>query len=215
MKGIFMKKQLGPSDAFFPVPAALIVSGVNENANIITLAWVGIASSTPPTIGISIRKPRYSLELIRETNEFSVNFPSAAIFKEVDYCGITTGGKRNKFKDTGLTPIESKKIKPPIIKECPYNAECKVSQEIIIGEYAHILGEVLESHVDEDKADDSKRAGFDMAKINPLVYFAEAREYWTVGEMLGYGFDVGKEIKEKITKHNKANSADAKNRAAD
>ncbi|MCP4117503.1 MAG: hypothetical protein GY737_19335 [Desulfobacteraceae bacterium] len=60
-----MKKQLGPSDAIFPVPAALIVSGTNEDANIITLAWVGIASSTPPTIGISVRNQRYSLELIR------------------------------------------------------------------------------------------------------------------------------------------------------
>lgn len=195
-----MKKQLGPSDAIFPVPAALIVSGINEAANIITLAWVGIASSTPPTIGISIRKSRYSLELIRKTKEFSVNFPGASIFKEVDYCGITTGRKRDKFKDTGLTPIESKKIKPPIIKECPYNIECRVSQEIIIGDYVHILGEVLESYVDEDKADKSKRAGFDMSKINPLVYFAEAREYWTVGEMLGYGFNAGKEIKEKIKK---------------
>lgn len=36
-----------------------------------------------------------------------------------------------------------------------------------------------------------------MAKINPLVYFAEAREYWTVGEVLGYGFNAGKAIKDK------------------
>ncbi len=195
-----MKKQLGPSDAIFPVPAALIVSGIKEKANIITLAWVGIASSTPPTIGISIRKPRYSLGLIRETGEFSVNFPDASLYKKVDYCGITTGRKVNKFEKAELTPIESKVIKPPIIKECPYNIECKVSQEIMIGEYAHILGEVVESHIDEDKADDAQRAGFDMAKINPLVYFAEAREYWSVGKILGHGFDVGKEIKEKIQK---------------
>lgn len=32
-----MKKQLGPSDAIFPVPAALIVSGMNEDANIILI----------------------------------------------------------------------------------------------------------------------------------------------------------------------------------
>ncbi len=193
-----MKKQLGPSDAIFPVPAALIVCGTNEDANIITLAWVGIASSTPPTIGISVRQSRYSLDLIRNTGEFSVNFPGASIFKEVDYCGITTGRRRNKFKDTGFTPMASRKIKSPIIKECPYNIECRVSQEIIIGDYAHILGEILESHVDEDKVDTSKRAGFDVLKINPLVYFAEAREYWSVGEKLGYGFNAGKEIKEKI-----------------
>jgi hypothetical protein len=74
-----MKKQLGPSDAIFPVPAALIVSGIKDEANIITL------------------------------------------FKEVDYCGLTTGRKRNKFKDTGLTPVKAKRIRVPIIKECPYN----------------------------------------------------------------------------------------------
>ena len=193
-----MKKQLGPSDAIFPVPAALIVSGTNKEANIITLAWIGIASSTPPTIAISIKKPRYSLELIRKTGEFSVNFPSASIYKKVDYCGITTGRKKDKFKETGFTPIASKKIKPPIIKECPYNIECRVSQEIMIGEYAHILGEVLESHVDKDKADISKRAGFDMSKINPLVYFAEAREYWSIGEKLGNSFNVGKEINRRV-----------------
>lgn len=195
-----MKKQLGPSDAIFPVPAALIVSGIKEEANIITLAWIGIVSSTPPTIGISIRKTRYSLGLIRKTGEFSVNFPSASLFKEVDYCGLTTGRKRNKFVDTGLTPIKAKRIRPPIIKECPYNMECRVSQEIIIGDYVHIFGEVVESHIDEDKADESKRAGFDISKINPLVYYAKAREYWTAGHLLGYGFSAGKDLKKKLKK---------------
>jgi hypothetical protein len=33
-----MKKRLGPSETIFPVPAALIVSGINEDANIITIA---------------------------------------------------------------------------------------------------------------------------------------------------------------------------------
>ncbi len=192
-----MKKQLGPSDAIFPVPAALIVSGIKEKANIITLAWIGVASSTPPTIGISVRKQRYTLELIRKTGEFSVNFPGASLYKQVDYCGMTTGRKTDKFKEAQLTPIESKKIKPPIIKECPYNIECRVSKEIIIGDYLHILGEVLESHVDLDKADISKRAGFDMSKIDPLVYFAQAREYWCVGEKLGDSYSVGNQIKKK------------------
>lgn len=192
-----MKIQLGPSDALFPVPAALIVSGVDDKPNIITVAWVGIASSTPPTIGISLRKSRHSLKLIRSGREFSVNIPASSFFKEVDYCGITTGRKRNKFDETGFTPVESTKIKPPIIKECPYNIECKVTHDILIGDWALILGEIVETHVDEDKIDDSNRAKLDMAKIDPLVYFAEARQYWTVGKMLGFGFNAGKEIREK------------------
>ena len=54
-----MKKQLGPSDSIFPVPAALIVSGIGEDANIITIARIGIPSPTPPTIGISVKNSRY------------------------------------------------------------------------------------------------------------------------------------------------------------
>ena len=193
-----MKKQLGPSDAIFPVPAALIVSGINEEANIITIAWIGIASSTPPTISISVKKSRYSLGLIRKTNEFSVNIPPASLFKAVDYCGMATGRKRNKFKDTGLTPLESSKIKPPIIKECPYNIECKVSHDVMIGDWALILGEIVETHMDKDKADASKRMEIDISKINPLVYCARVREYWTMGNMLGFGLQAGKEIMEKL-----------------
>ena len=193
-----MKKQLGPSDAIFPVPAALIVSGINEDANIITIAWIGIASSTPPTIGISVKKSRYSLGLIRKTNEFSVNIPQASFFEEVDYCGITTGRKRKKFDDTSFTPMESSKIKPPIIKECPYNIECKVTHDIMIGDWALILGEIVETHIDKDKADESNNAGIDISKINPLVYCARAREYWTIGNMLGIGLNAGKAIKEKL-----------------
>ncbi len=192
-----MKKQLGPSDAIFPVPSALIVSGTGNKANIITLAWIGIASSTPPTIGISLKKTRYSLELVKDCKEFSVNIPKASFFKEVDYCGITTGLKNNKFEDTGFTPIKSSKIKPPIIKECPYNIECKVSHDIILGDWVLILGEIIETHVDTDKADESKRAGIDISKIDPLIYCAKAREYWSMGNFLGFGFHAGKEIKEK------------------
>ena len=195
-----MKKQLGPSDSIFPVPAALIVSGVNEEANIITIARIGIPSPTPPTIGISVKKSRYSLGLIRKTNEFSVNIPSASLFKAVDYCGIVTGRERNKFEDTGLTPMESSKIKPPIIKECPYNIECKVIHDVMFGDWALIMGEIVETHIDKDKADASKYMGIDISKINPLVYCARVREYWTMGNILGIGLKAGKEIKEELKK---------------
>ena len=193
-----MKKQLGPSDALFPVPAALIVSGTKEEANIITLAWIGIVSSTPPTIGISIRKSRHTLELIRSTREFTVNIPTASFYKEVDYCGIVSGRGNSKFDDTGFTPMESSIISAPIIKECPYNIECKVTHDIMIGDWALIMGEIVETHIDEDKADESKRGGIDISKIDPLVYCAEVREYWSLGDFLGFGFNAGREIKQKL-----------------
>ena len=127
------KIQLGPNDILFPVPAALIVSGTKNVYNIITIAWIGIMGSKPPIIAISLEETRYSLNFIRKSKEFTVNIPSANYFVETDYCGIISGKKRDKFRDTKFTPLKSNKVNPPIIKECPFNIECKVIKEIDLG----------------------------------------------------------------------------------
>lgn len=188
-----MKIQLGPSDIFFPVPAALIVSGTYEHPNIITVSWIGIMGSDPPTMAISLKKSRYSLKLIRDSNEFTVNIPSAELFKETDYCGIVSGRKRNKFNDISFTPLKSAKIDTPIIKECPFNMECKAKKEVEVGEYVVFFGEIVETHIDEDKINTSNMK-IDISKVNPLVYCATVREYWKLGEKLGTGFNAGKEL---------------------
>ncbi len=195
-----MKKQLGPSDVIFPVPAALIVSKTKNKLNLITVSWIGIVGSTPPTIGISLKKTRYSLEIIRKSKEFTVNIPSADYFEKTDYCGLVTGRNRNKFDDVNFTPIKSSKINTPIIKECPYNMECRVTQEIALNDWIMILGEIVETHIDEDKMDLSNRARIDISKVNPLVYCAEVREYWNLGKKLGNGFSAGKGILQRIKK---------------
>lgn len=193
-----MKYQLGPSDVIFPVPAVLVVSGTDDNINILTVAWIGIVSSDPPTLGISIHEKRHSLSLIKNLGEFSVNFPSIDFCEEVDYCGMVTGKLRNKFSDTGFTPQKSNKIKPPLIKECPYNIECVLKQEIKVGKWNFLLGEIVETHIDIDKIDDSNRTKISIKKINPLVYCATVREYWTLGKKIGDGFKIGQKIRQKL-----------------
>ena len=188
-----MKRQYKIKDTYLPVPAALIVCGSKPDYNIITLAWTGIVSSTPPALEISIHKKRHSLNLIKQTKEFTVNIPSADKYIETDYCGIVSGRNRNKFSDTGLTAIDSTRIETPIIKECPLNLECKVMQEIEIGDYTMIIGEILETHIDEDKFIDDKKV--DIKRLNPLIYCSTIREYWSIGDKLGDGFKCGKELK--------------------
>lgn len=184
-----MKRKLGSTDIFFPIPAALVVSGDEDNPNVMTIAWIGMVSSTPPTVGISMPKSRYSLELIEASREFTVNIPSADDFRVVDYCGIVSGRTHNKFEETPFTPLRSSEVKVPIIKECPYNMECKVTQTIEIGEYVLILGEIVETHIDEDKiSDELNKIKVDVAKVNPLVYCATIREYWSLGNKLGSAF---------------------------
>lgn len=189
-----MKINLGPSDVLFPVPAALIVSGIEPKPNVATVAWIGIVSSTPPTVGISLRKDRYTLQLIREFGEFTVNIPPASLVKEVDFCGLANGRKRDKLKTAGLTTMLGSRIRTPIIAECPYNVECKVVQETELGDWVLVLGEIVETGIDQDKIDPANRAKIDIAKVDPLVYCAEVRQYWSIGNRIGDGFCAGKEL---------------------
>ncbi len=191
-----MKLSLGPKDILFPVPAALVVSGTGKQANIITVAWIGVAGSDPPAIGISLKESRYSLELIRAAGEFSVNIPSSEHFRETDYCGIVSGRKRDKFADTGFTPVPGLKIGSPVIKECPLNIECRVMTEVPVGKWILIIGEILETRIDADKA--CGPGIIDIPGTDPLAYCATVREYYTLGKKLGNGFSAGKEIKDRL-----------------
>jgi len=190
-----MKRLLKLKDTYFPVPAALIVCGTNDNYNIITISWTGIVSSTPPALEISVHRDRYSYNLIKKTKEFTVNIPSSDKYIETDYCGIISGKDRNKFADTKFTKMKSKIIKTPIIKECPLNLECRAINEIEIGDCTMFIGEIVETHIDADKYTDDK---VDIRKIDPLIYCATIREYWTIGNKLGKGFNCGKELKKRL-----------------
>ncbi len=191
-----MKRQIGPCNLFFPTPAALVVCGEEPNWNIITIAWIGMVDNEK--IGIGLLKEQYSLKLIRSNPRFTVNIPSSNLFRETDYCGLVSGKEVDKFRKTGLTPVPTEKTGVPVIKECPLNIECNLHQEIELDDLVLIIGEFVETHVDVDKSSLKEgKLAIDCEKMLPLVYFALADEYWSVGKKLGNGFESGYEIDQK------------------
>ncbi len=185
-------------EIFFPVPAALITCGTMEKPNIITIAWICMMDNNPSTLGFSIKKTRYSLGLITANKCFGVNIPSAKQFVETDFCGIASGRDVDKFKVTGFTAIKEKHIDAPLIEECPFNMECRLVKTIEISkDRMFIMGEILETHVDDDKVIDAKKLKLDISKIDPLVYCSRIREYWSMGKKLGDGYNAGKALIKK------------------
>jgi flavin reductase (DIM6/NTAB) family NADH-FMN oxidoreductase RutF len=146
-------------------------------------------------IAISLRKDRYSLELIRKTKEFSVNTPSSQYFRETDYCGLVSGRDYDKLSDIGMTPLKGSTIDAPLLEECPYNLECKVRNEIVLGDWILLLADICEVYIDEDKLLDSEKGIIDEKKVAPLVYCGFVKEYRVLGEAVGRGFSDGWAIK--------------------
>lgn len=191
-----MKTTFGPQKLLFPCPTTLVVTGSIDNANIVTVAWVSLLTSQPPTIGISVGQRGFSGEEIKKNGNFSVNIASADIIVEADFCGITSGKDIDKFKATGLTKLPSKKIMSPIIKECPLNLECELIDANVVGATNHFIGKIVETHIDTDKLKDINRYNsFDIDMINPLIYIGGAREYRLLGRKIGDAYSIGKKIK--------------------
>lgn len=180
----------------FPCPTSLVVTGTMEKANIVTIAWVSLLTSQPPTLGISVGQEGYSGKEIKKNGDFTVNIASVDIMTEADFCGITSGRDIDKFRATGLTKMASKIVKSPIIKECPLNLECVLVESKIIGTTNHFVGRIVETHIDTDKlTDTTEYTSFDIEAINPLIYIGGAREYRKIGEKTGDAYQVGNSLK--------------------
>lgn len=190
-----MKTKLGPQRILFPLPTVLVVSGDMKNTNIVTIAWISILSSKPPTLGISVGTKGYSGELIKKNKNFTVNIATEEIMIESDFCGITSGRDTDKFEKTGLTKISSSIIKSPIIKECPLNLECKLVKADIVGTTNHFIAEIVETHIDTNKIKDPHNPRtIDIDAIQPLIYITGAREYRRIGEKIGDAYEIGKKL---------------------
>ena len=111
----------------YPVPAVMVsCARKGEKPNIITVAWAGTVCSDPAMVSISVRKERYSHDIIKETGEFVINLTTRKLARATDYCGVKSGRDVDKFADMHLTAVPSVKIEAPAIAESPVNIECKV-----------------------------------------------------------------------------------------
>jgi len=189
-----MKKRLGPVERLFPMPCALVVGGTLEYADTLAVAWINIVSSTPPTVAMGLRESRNTLDLIRRSGTFTVNIPPASLAAEVDFCGTTPGAKRDKFRATGLTLVPGALTATPLIEQCPFNLECKVTDEVEVGSYRVVIGEIVEAHADTEVLRDEGGDIVEMAALDPLVYIAGAREYWRLGGKVADAYSIGKTI---------------------
>ena len=106
----YTKEQWKGSVITSPLPPTLVTCGSMDKPNVFTVAWTGILCTQPPVTYISVRPERYSHELITQSGEFVINLPTRELVKAVDWCGVKTGRKVDKFKEMHLTAEPSAKV---------------------------------------------------------------------------------------------------------
>ncbi|MBE5974944.1 flavin reductase family protein [Lacrimispora xylanisolvens] len=182
-----------PGNMLYPVPAVMVsCMRQGEKPNIITIAWAGTICSSPAMLSISIRRERYSYNIIKETGEFALNLVTADLVRAADYCGVKSGRDVDKFADMKLTPCSLTNIGVPGIAESPVILSCKVTEIKPLGSHDLFLAEVVGVTVDNRYMDEQNKFHLNQSK---LITYSHG-EYFELGKKVGtFGYSVRKSDK--------------------
>ena len=196
------RKSLSPGTLLAPVPPAMVTVGNDEDSNILTIAWTGILATIPPKTYISVRPSRHSYKILKEQGEFVINLPSVSQAKTVDYVGIYTGAKVDKWEKCKLTKQKSNAVSVPTIAECPIALECRVCDVLPMGSHDVFIADIVGASCREELIDENGKMHYENAY---LLAYAHG-EYYALGEVVGrFGFST-----DKSKKSNKTNKNDQK-----
>lgn len=179
-----------PGTQIYPLPAVLVTCGdCPQNWNMITISWTGTICSDPAMCFISVRPERASYPLIVKNMEFTINLTTSEMAFATDWAGVRSGKDFDKWKETGLTPLEGEKVASPTIKESPLSIECRVKEIIRLGSHDMFISDVLNVRVDSRYMNEDGK--FDLEKAGLLAYVHGA--YFALGDFIGkFGFSVKK-----------------------
>ena len=184
------KLEFKPGTMLNPVPAVMVSCGEGNEKNIITIAWTGIINSDPPMTYISVRKERYSYDIIRKTGEFVINLTTRKLAYATVYCGVRSGRDVDKFREQNLTPDSSRVVKCPSIKESPVSIECRVKEIKELGSHDMFIADIVSVSADENLMDEDGRLRLDRAGLIAYNHghYYELREH----EIGRFGYSVMK-----------------------
>lgn len=130
-----------------PGPIVLVSSAWKNQRNIMTMGWHTVMEFTPSLIGCVIANSNHSFEMVRKSKECVINVPTADMADVVTKIGNCSGDETDKFTEFELTPVKSKKIAAPLIKECFANFECKIHDTALINKYNFFIFKIVKAHV--------------------------------------------------------------------
>jgi flavin reductase (DIM6/NTAB) family NADH-FMN oxidoreductase RutF len=148
----------------------LVTLGGDGKANVMTIGWGTMGSIwSRPVFIVLVRPSRYTYSRLEQVGEFTVNVPPPELAAAASHCGTVSGRDHDKFQEMRLTPIPSRQVRPPIIKECVAHYECRmlhrndlvpealaeaVREEFYASDDFHrvYFGEIVAAYADEDAA---------------------------------------------------------------
>jgi flavin reductase (DIM6/NTAB) family NADH-FMN oxidoreductase RutF len=131
-------------------PVLLVSTSYRGRPNVMPVAYAMNLSITPPMVGIALHPERYTLDVIRKTNEFAINIPSRELLHHVQYLGTLSGVDFDKLELTNLPTFQARRVNSPLLEGCVGWIECDVEDVIEIGDHFLVTARVVAVQAEEE-----------------------------------------------------------------
>ncbi|MFQ9716549.1 MAG: flavin reductase family protein [Blautia sp.] len=183
-----MKKDLGSVLALYPTPLTVIGTMVNGKPNWVLVGHVGIMGHDH--IMVSLAKPHYTNQGIRDTKVLSVNVVDEAMLQKADYAGCVSGSKIDKSE---LFDYSIGQNSAPLINESKVSMECSVEDIYETKGFDNFILKIDHTYAEENILNTSGK--IDYGRFKPILFEMPGYTYLKTGETVAKCMTLGKEHK--------------------
>ena len=129
-------------------PVVLVTTHDGQKDNIMTISWTMVMDFTP-VFAITTGQWNHSFAALRKHRECVIAIPTVDLLDKVVGIGMCSGADTDKFAKFKLTPVPAKLVRPPLIRECLANMECKVID--IVKKHNIVVLQAVAAYVDRER----------------------------------------------------------------
>lgn len=128
-----------------PGPVVLVTTHDGARDNIMTITWTMVLGFSAE-FAITTGPWNHSYAALRDTRECVLSIPTVDLVDSAVGIGVCSGTDTDKFAKFGLTRIEARHVRAPLIKECLANIECRVVD--IVDRHSIVLLQGVAAYID-------------------------------------------------------------------
>ena len=181
-----MKKQIGNGLALYPTPLVVVGTMVDAKPNWVLVGHLGIIGHD--RVMVSLAKPHYTNQGIKETRKLSINIVDEALLPLVDRAGCVSGAKEDK---SGLFDLVVSENGASMISNAPVTMECKVEDIYVTPGFESFICTIANTYAEESVL--TPEGKIDYRTLKPVLFEMPTYEYLKTGGILGRCMSFGKD----------------------
>ena len=126
-------------------PVILVTTHDGTRDNIMTISWTMVLDFAGG-FALTTGAWNHSYAALTQTKECVIAIPTIDLLDKVVGVGTCSGTDTDKFEKFRLTRAKAKQVRPPLIRECLANLECRVRD--VIEDHNIVILETVAAHID-------------------------------------------------------------------